>query len=84
VLQDLPDYPWDAMAPYAKRAAEHPDGIVDLSIGSPVDPTPAVIREALAHATDAHAYPTTIGTFGLREAIVAGSAKNAEVGKARD
>ena len=59
------------MAPYAKRAAEHPDGIVDLSIGSPVDPTPAVIREALAHATDAHAYPTTIGTFGLREAIVA-------------
>jgi succinyldiaminopimelate transaminase len=71
VLQDLPDYPWDAMAPYAKRAAEHPDGIVDLSIGSPVDPTPAVIREALAHATDAHAYPTTIGTFGLREAIVA-------------
>lgn len=71
MLQDLPDYPWDAMAPYAKRAAEHPDGIVDLSIGSPVDPTPAVIREALAHATDAHAYPTTIGTFGLREAIVA-------------
>jgi len=59
------------MVPFAKRAAEHPDGIVDLSIGSPVDPTPQVIREALAHATDAHAYPTTIGTFGLREAIVA-------------
>ena len=58
------------MTPYAKRAAEHPDGLVDLSIGSPVDPTPTVIREALAHATDAHAYPTTIGTFGLREAIV--------------
>lgn len=71
MLRDLPDYPWDAMAPYAKRAAEHPDGIVDLSIGSPVDPTPAIIRDALAQATDAHAYPTTIGTFGLREAIVA-------------
>ena len=71
MLQDLPDYPWDAMVPFAKRASEHPDGLVDLSIGSPVDPTPAIIRDALAHATDAHAYPTTIGTFGLREAIVA-------------
>ena len=71
MLKPLPDYPWDAMAPYAKRAAEHPDGLVDLSIGSPVDPTPEVVRAALAAATDAHAYPTTIGTPKLREAIVA-------------
>ncbi len=71
MLKPLPDYPWDAMAPYAKRAAEHPDGLVDLSIGSPVDPTPEVVRQALAQATDAHAYPTTVGTFGLRESIVA-------------
>ena len=71
MLKPLPDYPWDAMAPYAKRAAEHPGGLVDLSIGSPVDPTPEVVRKALAQATDAHAYPTTVGTFGLREAIVA-------------
>ena len=39
-VADLADYPWDAVAPYAARAAEHPDGIVDLSIGSPVDETP--------------------------------------------
>lgn len=70
MLGELPDYPWDAMAPFAKRAAEHPDGLVDLSIGSPVDHTPQVIRDALSKATDAHAYPTTIGTFGLREAVV--------------
>ena len=69
-LAELPDYPWDQMAPYASRAREHADGIVDLSIGSPVDPTPALIRDALAAATDAHAYPQTVGTPALREAIV--------------
>jgi succinyldiaminopimelate transaminase len=69
-LQELPDYPWDLMAPYAERARSHPDGLVDLSIGSPVDPTPELIREALAAATDAHAYPQTVGTPALREAIV--------------
>jgi len=69
-LQELPDYPWDLMAPYAERARAHRDGVVDLSIGSPVDPTPDLIRDALAAATDAHAYPQTIGTPALREAIV--------------
>ncbi|HEV7848895.1 MAG TPA: succinyldiaminopimelate transaminase [Mycetocola sp.] len=69
-LQSLPEYPWDAMAPFAQRARLHPDGIADLSIGSPVDATPAVVREALSAATDAHAYPTTAGTPALREAIV--------------
>lgn len=69
-LQALPDYPWDRMAPFAERAAAHPGGLVDLSIGSPVDPTPHVVRRALAEATDAHAYPATVGTPALREAIV--------------
>ncbi|WP_295823292.1 succinyldiaminopimelate transaminase [uncultured Microbacterium sp.] len=68
-VADLADYPWDAVAPYAERARRHPDGIVDLSIGSPVDPTPAVVAAALADATDAHAYPQTAGTPALREAI---------------
>ncbi len=66
----LPDYPWDAMAPYLAQAAEHPDGAVNLSVGSPVDPSPASVREALAAATDAHAYPATAGSPKLREAIV--------------
>ncbi len=70
MLAELPEYPWDAMAPYAAQAKAHPDGMVDLSIGSPVDPTPELIRTALSAATDAHAYPTTVGTPALREAIV--------------
>ncbi|WP_226532540.1 succinyldiaminopimelate transaminase [Microbacterium paraoxydans] len=69
-VRDLADYPWDAVVPFRERAARHPDGIVDLSIGSPVDPTPDIIRRALADATDAHAYPQTVGTPTLREAIV--------------
>ncbi|MEY2699008.1 MAG: hypothetical protein RL720_964 [Actinomycetota bacterium] len=71
MLTELPEYPWDAMAPYVAKAKAHPGGAIDLSIGSPVDPTPAVIRDALARATDSHAYPTTMGTPALREAIVA-------------
>ncbi|MBH0054625.1 succinyldiaminopimelate transaminase [Salinibacterium sp. NG253] len=66
----LPDFPWDSLVPYGTIARTHPDGFVDLSVGSPVDPTPTVIRESLATATDAHAYPTATGTVQLREAIV--------------
>lgn len=67
---ELPDFPWDALVPFADRARQHPLGMIDLSVGSPVDPTPAIIRDALAAATDAHAYPQTSGTPQLREAIV--------------
>jgi len=66
----LPDFPWDALAPFGDIARRHPGGIVDLSVGSPVDPTPEVITNALKAATDAHAYPQTAGTVELREAIV--------------
>ena len=48
----LPDFPWDSLVPYRRRAAEHPEGTVDLSIGTPVDPTPALAREARGPAGD--------------------------------
>ena len=66
----LPDFPWDTLVPFGDIARAHPQGIVDLSVGSPVDETPAIVRDALAHATDAHSYPQTAGTPALREAIV--------------
>lgn len=65
----LPGYPWDAMAPYVELARSHPDGVVDLSIGTPVDETPEIIRDALASAADAPGYPTTHGRLELREAV---------------
>lgn len=67
----LPDYPWEAMAPYLAKASEHPGGAVNLSIGTPVDPTPALIQEALRAAANAPGYPTVHGTVQLREAIAA-------------
>ena len=67
----LPDFPWDTLAAAKARAAEHPGGIVDLSVGTPVDPTPPLVREALADASDAHGYPQTWGTADLREAVAA-------------
>lgn len=66
---ELPDYPWDAMTPYAQLAAAHPRGAVNLSIGSPIDPVPTAVREALNAGADAHAYPATAGNPNVREAI---------------
>ena len=66
----LPEFPWDRLAPYGDRARAHPEGAVDLSIGTPVDPTPPLVRQALADAADAPGYPLTIGTPALREALV--------------
>lgn len=67
----LPDFPWDSLVPSRERAAAHPDGVVDLSVGTPVDPTPPLLQSALSAAADAPGYPTTHGTRELREAVVA-------------
>jgi succinyldiaminopimelate transaminase len=64
----LPDFPWDRLEPYKQIAVGHPDGIVDLSVGTPVDPTPEAVRNALKEAADAPGYPLTYGTPRLREA----------------
>jgi len=69
VIADLPDFPWDTLAAHKATAAAHPGGIVDLSVGTPVDPTPRVVQDALAGAADAHGYPLTWGTSSLREAV---------------
>ena len=64
----LPDFPWDTIADEKATAQAHADGIVDLSVGTPVDPVPALIRDALAENSAFPGYPTTIGTRELREA----------------
>jgi succinyldiaminopimelate transaminase len=64
----LPDFPWDSLADAGARARAHPDGIVDLSIGTPIDPVPSVIQEALTGAAWIPGYPTTHGTPALRAA----------------
>lgn len=71
VSASLPEFPWDTLADAKALAGAHPDGIVDLSVGTPVDPVAAVIREALAAASAAPGYPATAGTARLRESAVA-------------
>ncbi|KUF16251.1 bifunctional succinyldiaminopimelate transaminase/glutamate-prephenate aminotransferase [Streptomyces silvensis] len=65
----LPAFPWDKLEPYKATAAAHPDGIVDLSVGTPVDPVPELIQKALTAAADSPGYPTVWGTPELRDAI---------------
>ena len=66
---DLPDFPWDTLSSAKAVAQAHPDGIVYLSIGTPIDPTPDIARRALSRAANSPGYPLTSGTARLREAI---------------
>ena len=70
VSSRLPEFPWDTLTAYAATARSHPGGVVDLSVGTPVDPTPAVVQEALRAAADAPGYPTTVGLPETRQAAV--------------
>ena len=72
----LPDFPWDALAPYGDKARLHPEGAIDLSVGTPVDSTPGFIADALAAASDSPSYPLTMGTPELRTAITQWAKKN--------
>ena len=67
----LPVFPWDTLADAAAVARAHPDGIVDLSVGTPVDPVAPLIRDALARASGVPGYPWTAGTPELRSSVVA-------------
>jgi succinyldiaminopimelate transaminase len=67
----LPDFPWDTIAAARATAESHPGGIVDLSVGTPIDPTPERAIQALCRAANSPGYPFTAGTSGLRDAIVA-------------
>ena len=71
ISASLPEFPWDTLADATALAKSHPDGIVDLSVGTPVDPVAPLIRDALAAASAAPGYPTTAGTPKLRQSAVA-------------
>jgi succinyldiaminopimelate transaminase len=64
-------FPWDTLADVTALARSHPEGIVDLSVGTPVDPVAPLIREALAAASASPGYPTTAGTPALRASAAA-------------
>lgn len=70
MIPRLPDFPWDSLADAKATAGAHSGGLVDLSVGTPVDPVPEAIRNALASVSDIPGYPATHGTPELRGAVV--------------
>ncbi|KJY63682.1 succinyldiaminopimelate transaminase [Bifidobacterium polysaccharolyticum] len=65
-------YDWSRIDTYRRCAEQCPGGLVDLSVGSPVDPVPRSVKEALAAAADdgqARGYPKTTGDDSLRQAV---------------
>ncbi|MBF4162390.1 succinyldiaminopimelate transaminase [Nocardioides acrostichi] len=64
----LPGHYWAPLAPLRERASAHPGGLVDLTIGSPVDPVSPSVADALASADQLTGYPATAGTPELRAA----------------
>ncbi len=65
----LPDFPWDTLAAAKAVATSHSGGLVDLSVGTPVDPTPQIGIDALVRTANSPGYPLTSGTVDLREAM---------------
>lgn len=65
----LPEYPWQKLKPFQAIAEQHEKGMVDLSIGSPVDPTPKIIQDAIRDSTNAPGYPTTAGSIEFRTSV---------------
>ena len=63
-----PPYPYDRLDDVKALAAHHEGGLVDLSIGTPCDPPPAAVIEALARSGAERGYPPSIGTVAYREA----------------
>jgi succinyldiaminopimelate transaminase len=64
------------LAPYGEKAKKYPGGFIDLSQGTPVDPTPTFIQEALTKASNSPSYPLTAGSSQLKDAIRAWATLN--------
>jgi succinyldiaminopimelate transaminase len=64
-----PPYPHDRLGAVRETAAAVPGGMIDASVGTPVDPMPKIVLDALAAAAPgATGYPATIGSASLRDA----------------
>jgi succinyldiaminopimelate transaminase len=70
LLGRLGGYPLAAFQDLARKMRAEPEPVHDFSIGDPVEPTPAFIRQALVDGIPATSqYPTAAGLPHLREAI---------------
>jgi succinyldiaminopimelate transaminase len=66
-----PPYPYDRLDELKALADAVPGGLVDLSIGTPCDPPPRPVVEAMAGSGAERGYPASIGSAASREAAAA-------------
>ena len=66
-----PAYPYDRLDPLRAAAAALPGGAVDCSVGTPCDPPPGIVVQALASSGTERAYPSSIGSPAYRSAAAA-------------
>jgi succinyldiaminopimelate transaminase len=64
-----PPYPYERLDEIIARAAKHDGGAVDLSIGTPCDPPPPGVVDALGVGDTARGYPSSIGSLAYRAAV---------------
>ncbi|MFL6203985.1 MAG: succinyldiaminopimelate transaminase [Acidimicrobiales bacterium] len=63
-----PPYPYDRLDDLKAAGEALAGGLVDLSIGTPCDPPPDVVVDALARSGAERGYPPSIGSLAYREA----------------
>ncbi len=63
-----PPYPYDRLNRLLPVTDAHDGGTVDLSIGTPFDPPPAAVIDALSTSGTERSYPPSIGTAAFRQA----------------
>ncbi len=66
-----PPYPYDRLDDLKVLADALPGGLVDLSIGTPCDPPPRPVLDAMARSGSERGYPPSIGSAAYREAAAA-------------
>jgi len=74
-----PPYPYDRLDDLKPLADHLEGGLVDFSIGTPMDPPTAAVVEALGSSDLERGYPPSIGTLDLRESIAAWMASQLDV-----
>jgi succinyldiaminopimelate transaminase len=74
-----PVYPFDKLGHLAELAEAHAGGVVDLSIGTPCDPPPREVVQALGESGAERGYPPSIGTSEYREAALAWISRRFEI-----
>ncbi len=63
-----PPLVWETLGGIREVADRFPGGSIDLTIGTPVDPPPPAVADALARSGTERGYPPSVGTVAFRRA----------------